>query len=489
MKKIKNNLKFNLIFQTLYQLLETCIPLITAPYLSRTLGAEKLGVFSYTSSIVAFFALFAMLGTQNYGTKSIASVNKDIDKRSKLFFEIYGFQLIVCAISIIVYILYLVFFCNENKLISTVQILTLVGCIFNINWFFFGMEQFKVTVSVNSVIRVVSVIFIFLFVKKPSDLWVYSLIILSSTCVSHIYLLGKVKNYIHFRKTTLSDIFIHLRPNIVLFVPLLAMSVYHIMDKTMLGFISDYNQSGYYYNADKIINITAGVISGISTVLLPRMSYLVSNDRKDESVDLFCLSLESTVMAASAMSFGIATISKEFIPFFFGPGFQECIILTITLSPVIIIKAFSFTARYQYLIPNNREYDFLVSVILGAIFNIILNFLLIPKFGAMGAVIGTLIAELVACIWQFIVLSKYIRIISSIVESFSYIFIGVLMFFAVRVIANYLTYNLILNIFIEIIFGIVVYTVLCLIYWNYTDSNIGNYIRLNYLVKNKIFKR
>ena len=268
MAKEKNNLKINLIFQTLYQILEMCLPLITAPYLARVLGPNQLGVFSYTSSIVAFFALFAMLGTQNYGTKSIASVNDDVEGRSKIFIEIYIGQLVLSFITIIAYLYYLIFICKDNKIVSTIQSLMLIGCLLNINWFFFGIEKFKITVKVNSMVRIFSVIMIFIFVKNTSDLWMYTLIILSGPFISQIYMWSKLKNYVHFKKVNFKDVVKHLQPNFILFLPLFAMSIYHIMDKTMLGYISNYRQSGLYYNADKIINIPMGVISGVSTVLL-----------------------------------------------------------------------------------------------------------------------------------------------------------------------------------------------------------------------------
>lgn len=487
MSREKNNLKINLIFQTLYQILETCLPLITAPYLARVLGPNQLGVFSYTSSIVAFFALFAMLGTQNYGTKSIASVNDDIEGRSKIFIEIYIGQLVLSFITIIAYVYYLVFICKDNKIVSTIQSLMLIGCLLNINWFFFGIEKFKITVKVNSIVRIFSVIIIFIFVKNTSDLWIYTLIILGGPFISQIYMWLKLKNYVHFKKVNFKDIVKHLKPNFILFLPLFAMSIYHIMDKTMLGYISNYRQSGLYYNADKIINIPIGVISGVSTVLLPRMSHLASSGKIKEAENLFYTSLELVVMVASAMSFGIAAVVTEFIPIFFGPGFEDCIILTIVLSPVLIIKAFSFTARYQYLIPNNKEKDFTISVVLGAITNITINFILIPQLGAMGAVIGTLVAELISCCWQFFVISRYLRIGSTLKRSLSYCIIGLFMYLLVRSFAGMLTNTLLIKIIFEILFGGVIYGLLCFIYWNLIDTKISIYIKDNSSFIRKLF--
>jgi O-antigen/teichoic acid export membrane protein len=240
----------------------------------------------------------------------------------------------------------------------------------------------------------------------------------------------------------------------------------------MLGALSTYTQGGYYYNADKVVNVTVGVISGISTVMLPRMTALISEGKKKESDDLFRLSLEGTALAGIALAFGIAAIANEFEPIFFGSGYEECIFLTIVLAPVLIIKAFSFTARYQYLIPHHRENSYTVSVILGAAVNLIANVLLIPRLGAMGAVIGTLLAELAACVWQFIALRKLIYLRKTMLRCLVYFTFGVLMFLAVRLVAQ-INFNIYVKILFEVFTGAVVYLTICIAYWHLTKNEIG----------------
>ena len=151
-----SKLKKNLGYQTIYQILNTCIPLITSPYLARVLGAEKQGVFSYTQSIVNYFTLFAMLGVVNYGTRTIADCGKDRGKRSKTFWNIYMLQLCCTVISISVYAFYLTQICSQNIYIAFLQIFYLLGSLVDINWLFFGVEKFKITVSRNMVIRICS---------------------------------------------------------------------------------------------------------------------------------------------------------------------------------------------------------------------------------------------------------------------------------------------------------------------------------------------
>ncbi len=475
-----SKLKKNLGYQTIYQILNTCIPLITSPYLARVLGAEKQGIFSYTQSIVNYFTLFAMLGVVNYGTRTIADCGDDRVKRSKTFWNIYVFQMCCTLVSVGIYIFYLTKICSQNGFIAFLQMFYLLGSLVDINWLFFGVEKFKITVSRNMVIRICSVALILIMVKKPSDLWVYTIIMAGSTFLSNAILwffASKEIDVKAFKKVSKQEVIKHIKPNLVLFVPLMAMSVYHIMDKTMLGVLSTYKQVGYYYNADKIINIPIGILTGVGTVMLPRMTALNKEGKLKEAKKLFLLSIELIVIVSVAMACGISAISKEFTPFFFGQGYDACIILIIALSPVLVVKGLSEIARMQYLIPNHKEKIFIESVFCGAGVNFVVNWILIVRLGALGAVIGTMVAELVSCIWQYTKMNKYISCLSAIFKSVIYVVFGIVMFLAVRIVARWFNGGIV-GLFFEILIGIVTYLAMCIVYWKITKSEIASLIKL-----------
>ena len=473
-----STLKKNLGYQTVYQILNTALPLITSPYLARVLGATKLGVFSYTQSIAGYFVLLAALGTVNYGTRTIAAIKSNKTEMSKAFFEIYSFQILTSLLSILVYVAYIVLVCKENILVALLQGFLIVGSLIDINWLFFGVENFKVTVTRNMVIRVTTVVLILLLVKSPNDLWIYTLIMSAGTVLSNavlFYFVPKVVDVSAIKKVNVEGIKKHIKPNLVLFIPLLAMSVYHIMDKTMLGALSTYEQTGFYYNADKVINIPIGIITGVGTVMLPRATAMIESGKSNESDKMFNFTVEMIVAVSAAMAFGIAAISNEFTPFFFGKGYDECAMLIIVLSPVLIIKAMSQTSRMQYLIPNHKEKIFIQAVFVGAVVNLIINWRLIPSMGAMGAVIGTLIAEFVTCLWQYVGMAKYIRCGKTILKSFAYLMFGFVMFGIVRltssVIASAIPLRLI-TIIAEIAIGGTIYICLCIAFWVMTKNAI-----------------
>jgi O-antigen/teichoic acid export membrane protein len=172
--------KKNFIYNFIYQILILILPLITVPYVSRVLGADGVGTYSYTYSIAYYFMIIAMLGLNNYGNRRIAKVRDNKEDLSKEFWSIYKLQLITSSIMIILYFLYVSLFATKYKLIAFIQILYVASSMLDINWFFFGIEKFKLTITRNTIIKVFSLILIFIFVKNENDLWKYTTILSSS---------------------------------------------------------------------------------------------------------------------------------------------------------------------------------------------------------------------------------------------------------------------------------------------------------------------
>ncbi len=481
-----NSIKKNLTLQTCYQVLSVCLPLITAPYLARVLGPVQLGVFSYTFAIVGYFTLFAFLGTTNYGTRTIASVRGNKALLNENFWSIFALQLCSTLLFSFAYIVYILFFCKENQWIAIIQGLMLLSCVGNISWLFFGLEDFTITVIRSIVIKLLTLVCILLFVKKPEDLWLYTLIMAGGTVLSQFILWFNLPEFIQFKLPTRKEIIAHIKPNLTLFFPLLAVSVYHLMDKTMLGWLSTYEQTGFYYNADKVINIPLSVLNGVGTVLLPHMSALTEAKDYKTADNLFIRTICGISAISIAMGIGIAAVAKDFIPIFFGPGYEPCILLVYLFAPVFIIKSFSQISSMQFLIPRHQEKKLTVSICLGAVANLICNIILIPKYGALGAVIGTLVAELVACIWQFRFIVPAISLKNAFYQTIVYLCIGGIMWCGLTVMRMWV-YGSIFAVLSEIILGGIIYIGLCMLYWKITNNPLllqtKQYI---YSIKNKI---
>lgn len=428
------SVKKNFIYNTIYQILLVILPLITAPYISRTLGANAVGVYSYTNSVAYYFILIAMLGISNYGNRTIASVRDDKENLNEKFSSIYSLQFILFIIAIICYIIYSLFIADENNLIFLLQIFYVASGLLDISWLFFGLEQFKLTVFRNVVIKILTVISMFIFVKDSSDLWIYTLIMSLGIFISQLYLWFYVKEFVTFKKVRFKDIAKNIKPIIILFIPVIACSIYKVMDKIMLGNMSNYSEVGYYNNAEKIINIPMGIITALGTVMLPRMSNMVANGENDKSKQYISLSVRLVTIISSAIAFGLMGISNVFTPVFFGEGFEPSAQIIYLLSITVFFISWANVVRTQYLIPNNYDKIYVISTAVGGIVNLIINLLLIPKYAAVGAAIGTIFAEFSVMIMQVIAVRKEIHILKDIFEYMPVLIIG----FCMMLIVNWL---------------------------------------------------
>lgn len=460
---MKSSLFKNLRLQTYLQLLNAIIPLITTPYIARVLGASMVGVFSSSHSIASFFTLFALMGINNYGIRCISAEN-DNKKRKTLFIEIYSLQLITCIFSSVCYSLYCTIFAYNN-IIAYLQFITLFGCFFDISWLFWGVENFKITVLCNMFFRLTSVILLFSAVKSSNDLWIYTIITLTSPIMSHLVLwILMLKNgYLRTRLIALHNIKKHFTSNVKLFIPLLAMTIYTSTDKAMLGTLSTYEQAGYYSNIDRIINVPFSFFSGIGIVFLPRMTAIYSKSEK-KAKEFFFDTLSGIIMLGVAISGIIFSIADEFIPFFLGVGYEPCISITKIFSPIIIIKCISNAIKMHYLIPFKREDIFIKATTIGATLNVVLNYLLIPRYGALAAVSTTLVSEIIVLTIQVFFAFKRHELISTVKDVVAYIFIGISMITMLDTI-SFESHKTLMKMVFDVSVCLVVYCGLTILYW------------------------
>ncbi|MFZ7131020.1 MAG: flippase [Eubacteriales bacterium] len=457
MGKVKNNFIYN----SFYQVLLLIFPLITVPYISRVIGPTGVGIHSYTYSIANYVYLLGMLGVNNYGNRTIAMTRDDKKELSTNFWGIYYFQLIISLTLASIYFFFVLLIAKGYLIIYLIQTLVIISAAIDINWLFFGLEEFKLTVIRNSFTKILSIVLIFIFVNSKEDLWIYSLIMAGSLVLSQLVIWPFVSKRIYFLNPDWTSIKQHIRPNIVLFIPVIAISIYKVMDKIMLGSIGNVMQVGFYTNAFRIISIPLGFITALGTVMLPRMSNLAAKNNSAESGEVISKSMEFIFFMGSAFMFGIAGIAPEFTPWFFGTDFVESTNLIVGLSSTILIIGWANVIRTQYLIPYKKDKIYIISVSCGALFNFIINITLIPILGAMGAVLGTIVAELIVCVLQTWSVRGILNIRQIISKVVPYIFFGLLMYAVIRMIPILIKTNPILY---QILFGAIVYLLFTFVY-------------------------
>lgn len=459
-----NSIKKNFFYNASYQVLTLILPLITTPYISRVMGAEKVGIYSYAYSIAYYFGLFILLGLNNYGNRTIAGVREDKEKLSKTFWSIYAMQLLLGIIIVAIYLLYCAFIA-QNQLMALIQLIYLISVMLDINWFFFGLEQFKLTVTRNTIIKILTVTSILCFVKNVDDLYIYAMIMVTGPLISQLYLWLFLRKYISFSRISWNDIIKHIVPNLTLFIPVIAISLYTTMAKILLGAMTNMTEVGYFESANKLTVIPSMAITSLGTVMLPRISNMVSHGQHQETMKYLQKSLIVSVFLSVSMALGLSAISKEFVPFFYGEGFKKCEVLIPILILSSIFISWANVIRTQYLIPYKKDKIYIVSVFLGAIFNIFINIILIPMFQSVGAALGSLCAEITVCCYQTFKVRKEMKIKLYLKQSVPFLIFGIIMYIAVICIP--LIHSYLITIVIKVLVGSIIYLLLSGIYYKY----------------------
>ena len=456
----KNGIKKNFIYSVSYQILSIILPLITAPYVTRVLGAKSLGVYSKSQALAHYFLLFAMLGVNNYGNRAIARVRNSKKEASKIFWEIYSFQTVTAILSIVAYWLYCLLIASDNRLIYIMQAFYVMSGFLDVNWCCFGMENFKLTTIRSMIIRISTAIAIFITVRNKTDLWLYTFIVSISYILSCLAVWPFIIKNIDFVKPTCAGIKRHIKPNLVLFWPVIAVSLYNIMDKLMLGWFSADEEVAFYTYAERIVTIPTTLILALDNVIMPRMSNLYAAEGQNSKIKYLMDNVMLFAMfMAAAMGFGLAGVADVFAPWFYGNAFTRCGYFIILLSPVIVIKAWAGALRTQFIIPTGRDKIYVASLTTGAFVNLILNSLLIPSMNGVGAIIGTLAAEFSVCFIQFFWCRKDIDIKNYLINGISFCAIGAIMFFVVEALSH-ISSSVLITMAVQVVCGAVVYVLL-----------------------------
>ena len=460
MRKTKDGLVKNIVFNNIYQIFNLLIPLILAPYISRVLTPAGVGIKSYTNTYVTYFTMIASLGTVEYGTREIARVRDDPLKLSSTFWEIEILTLFSTLVSIVGWI-FLASFYKEYSFYLWIWTIQIVGTMFNVSWFFVGIEKLKYTLSVNFVIKILSFVLTFLFVKNVDDTWIYILILATSSFLGFLSTWIFLPKFLVRCRPNLHDVFTrHLKQAFVYFLPSVATSVYTVLDKTLIGLISNNdNYNGFYEQATKIVDLGKVLgFSAINGVVTSRASYLYKLDDKEKIVKLMDSSMNINLFFSIAISFGICAISSVFVPLFFGDGYDMTTQMLYILAPLVFVISLSNTCGSIYYTPSNRRMQSTLFLVIGSVVNLIMNIALIYLIGPIGACISTLAAESIISVlyvsfcriitWKKIVKLVWRKLVA-----------GSLMFVLIYFFIEYVSMNRIVSLLISISGGALVYVV------------------------------
>ena len=422
----KKSLKKNYIYNLSYQILVIIAPIITTPYLSRVLNADGIGVVSFAESIVSYFILFAALGVGTYGQREISYYQDDRTKRSVVFWNTFIFKAITSSIVLIVYlILYKVLFKTNIYFILSVNILAVF---IDITWFFQGLEEFGKIVFRNFIFKLLNIFFIFTFIKTKNDINLYAFSIGFFTFISNFSMWIYLKDYIDKPEKSKIHPFKDLVVIIALFIPTIAIQVYTVLDKSMIGIITKNDfENGYYELGVKISKVLLTVITSLGVAIIPRVGLLFNKKEIDNIKALIYKSYRFVWFLGIPLCFGLMILSDNLVPWFLGVGYDKVIILLKILSMLIILIGMSNVTGMQYLIPTKKENLFTLSVCVGAVVNFTLNLIMIQKFLSIGAAISSVIAEFFVTAAQIYMARDEISYKQILKEGINYYISGIVM--------------------------------------------------------------
>ena len=384
MKVIKNYL-----YNLSYQILTIILPIITVPYVTRIFTSEDLGSYGFYYSIVSYFSLFAMLGIGIYGTKQIAAA-RDV---SSTFWNIYAIQLIASLLALFVYVITLVSIPKMSGMVPIILGIVLLTKMIDISWLFTGKEDFKKITLRNTMVKVAGVISIFTFIKSSEDLYLYIFLIVIFDFLGQFVMWIPAKKFIKRPSFDTKIIKKNLHPIVLLFLPQVAISLYVVLDRTLLGLLGSYSDVGIYEQGQKLTSILLTVVSSLGAVMLPRVANLLSERKEKEAQNMVRFSFILYNLIIFPMIFGLIAINEIFVKLFLGQNFQDVKYVLYIIVFNIMFIGWTNILGYQVLVVRNKNKEFMLSTTIPAIVSVAVNITVIPFFGYIGASITSVVVE------------------------------------------------------------------------------------------------
>ena len=458
-------LKKNFLYNTIYQLVVFLYPILLSPYLSRVLGPAGVGEYNYTNTIASYFGMVCLLGIVTYGNRECAVCRSDKTQLSKTFWSIYAVQLMAFVVALLSYSIYFLAFSGEYRALFAIQFILVFSSVLDITWFFYGLEQFQNIVIRNVVWRICTMTSVFIFVKTPEDVWKYCLCSAVAGMIANISMWPYAARYIEKVKIQTSDIIKHIKPALYLFIPVLGINIYAGVDKLMLESMVGVESVGFYANAEGLCKFPYGIVTALSTVILPRISHMSSTQRIEKGNKIYQQAFEKTIQVTMFLAFpicmGIAAIAPEMVPWYYTTSFMPCIRLIQQLSVLVLFAAWTNAIQSHYIVPLNMDRVLIRSSMIALFLNIVVNYVLIRRYGVYGAAYGTVITEIVVLIYKTWSVRSFVDCWPAVKKMIPCVLASAAMYVAVRWVGDRLQVPTVKTTVIEIASGMLCYACIC----------------------------
>ena len=450
----------NAFYNIIYKVLNVLFPMISMAYVSRVLMADGVGRTAAVNNNVSYFLIFASLGIPTYGLREVSKRRDNCCSRDKLFSELFLLNFILSLLTYVIFtvIIFNIDYFQTDIILYNIYGLTIILNIFNIDWLFQALEEYRYITLRSIIVKLVSIIFLFVFVKSKDDIYIYAFIQVMGTTGNYILNVLRLKSQVHFSCKYISFT-PHIRPWLYMALGGVSAELYAKIDISMLDYLKGSIVVGYYANSQKIINMTITFLVAVTAVFMPRLSYLFENN-KNEFNRLLKSGLELMITLSIPACIGMIAVSKPLVLTFLGNDFSNASVTVSILSLMIPLKCIGDIICYQVMMCASQEAILMKSYFFVMIVNLINNILLIPRFGAEGAAIASVISETSVFVYVFHFSRNYFNI-SGVRIVFMKTFACSLFMLLAIYMADLLRVPPYLELFSKLIVGIIVYILLC----------------------------
>lgn len=391
----KKSLGVNAFLNGLRSVLNLFFPLITFPYVSRILSVSGIGIYNFSNTYVGYFILISGLGIATYAIREGAKYRENKDQMSKFASQVFSLNMIATIIAYLLLFFSLMIFKNLRNYVSCILIFSLqiLFTTLGTEWIYTIYEDYAYITIRSIIFKIISIILLFLLVKKPEDYLIYSGITVFSAVGSNILNFIHARSFIDVRLTVQTKWRKHLKPILVIFASAVAVTIYVYSDTTILGLIKNDYAVGIYSTSVKIYQIAQSLLSALLAVTIPRLAFLWGQKRIDEYNQVLSKVLDSLGILVLPAAVGLIMLSREVVLIIASEKYLPSVNSLRIISWTIIFSIFSWIFSDCVLIPAKRENLVLRNTVVTAVENIILNFILIPFLSYDGTSLSTVMAE------------------------------------------------------------------------------------------------
>lgn len=403
---------WNYIYNASYQLLVIASALVTTPFLARSLGPGALGIYGYIVSVAAIVQTITLLSLYTYGCRQIAYCRDTPSEVNRVFWELFYLRLLLGFIGSVIYFIFAEL--SQYKILFAIYYPWIIANIIDVTWLFIGHEDMKIVVFKNIVVKVLCVVCIFVFVGNGGGLLAYLIIMSVNTLLGNLAVYPQLKQYVGKPDVSPGFVFRDFKGALKLFIPEVTPTLTHRINHLTMGqVLNTEDDIAFYDQGEKIVNIPSSLVTAMNSVVMPRIANDHAQQRSRSVEEYVIWAGSAALMIAIPLSVGVASVAERLVPWFFGPGYDRVVPVIQLMSPVIVVDSLIGTIGSQFLTATDGARALNFSNGIGLVINVVLNLLLIPTTGCVGAVLSTVLARVTILVIQFLATYKsldYIRI-------------------------------------------------------------------------------